>query len=91
MKNNLKFQVSFICIAEKVSSLLGKISVHKYVQLLLLLMLVQFVGIHFASAQLSSKHYLPPLKRTNNWLGAQPIPDGQAIYLSTPEVLLLLR
>jgi hypothetical protein len=83
VKNNLHFQVPFICIAEKVSSLLGKISVHKYVQLLLLLMLVQFVGIHFASAQLSSKHYLPPLKRTNNW---QTIPDGQAIYLSTPEV-----
>ena len=81
MKNNLKFQVPFICIVEKVSSLLGKISVHKYVQLLLLLMLVQFVGIHFASAQLSNKHYLPPLKRSN---GFQTI-DGQAIYLSTPE------
>ena len=79
MKNNLKFQVSFICIAEKVSSLLGKISVHKYVQLLLLLILVQFVGIHFASAQLSSKHYLPPLKQ------AQSVVQGQVIYLSTPE------
>lgn len=85
MKKSLKFQVPFICIAEKVSSLLGKISVHKYVQLLLLLILVQFVGIHLASAQLSSKHYLPPLKRANNWLGAQTFPDGQAIYLSTPE------
>ena len=79
MKNNLKFQVPFICIAEKVRSLLGKISVHKYVQLLLLLMLFQFVGIHFASAQLSSKHYLPPLKQTTN------VVQGQAIYLSTPE------
>ena len=79
MKNNLHFQVPFICIAEKVSSLLGKISVHKYVQLLLLLMLVQFVGIHFASAQLSSKHYLPPLKQ------AQSVVQGQVIYLSTPE------
>ena len=82
MNNNLHFPLPFICIAEKVSSLLGKIRVHKYVQLLLLLILVQFVGIHFASAQLSSKHYLPPLKRTNNW---QTIPDGQVIYLSTPE------
>lgn len=79
MKNNLKFQVPFICIAEKVSSLLGKISVYKYVQLLILLMLVQFVGIHFASAQLSSRHYLPPLKQTTN------VVQGQAIYLSTPE------
>lgn len=81
MKKSLKFPVPFICIAEKVNSLLGKISVHKYVQLLLLLILVQFVGIHFASAQLSSRHYLPPLKRSN---GFQTI-DGQAIYLSTPE------
>jgi uncharacterized repeat protein (TIGR01451 family) len=81
VNNNLHFPVPFICIAEKVSSLFGKISVHKYVQLSLLLMLFQFVGIHIASAQLSSRHYLPPLKRSN---GFQTI-DGQAIYLSTPE------
>jgi hypothetical protein len=73
----------FICIAEKVSSLLDKISVHKYANLLLLLILVQFVGIHLASAQLSSRHFLPPLKRSN---GFQTI-DGQAIYLSTPEAI----
>lgn len=79
MKKSLKFPVPFICIAEKVNSLLGRISVHKCVQLLLLLMLVQFVGIHFASAQLSSKHYLPPLKQ------AQSVVVGQVIYLSTPE------
>ncbi len=83
MKKSLKFPVPFICFAKKVSYLLDKISTYKYAHLLLLLILVQFVGIHFVSAQLSSKHYLPPLKRTNNW---QTIPDGQAIYLSTPEV-----
>ena len=44
---------------------------------------LQLLGAQFAMAQLSSKHYLPPLKRSNNW---QTIPDGQAIYLSTPEV-----
>jgi uncharacterized repeat protein (TIGR01451 family) len=49
--------------------------------LLLFFILVQFVGIHLASAQLSSRHYLPPLKRSN---GFQTV-DGQAIYLSTPE------
>ncbi len=79
MKKSLKFPVPFICIAEKVSSLLDKINVHKYVQLLLLLILVQFVGIQLASAQLSSKHYLPPLKQ------AQNVVQGQVIYLSTPE------
>jgi len=47
--------------------------------LLLLLILVQFVGIHLASAQLSSKHYLPPLKQALN------VVVGQVIYLSTPE------
>jgi uncharacterized repeat protein (TIGR01451 family) len=81
VNNNLHFPLPFICIAEKVSSLFGKISVHKYVQLSLLLMLFQFVGIHIASAQLSSRHYLPPLKRANNW---QSI-SGQTIFLSTPE------
>lgn len=81
MNNNLHFPLPFICIAEKVSSLFGKISVHKYVQLSLLLMLFQFVGIHIASAQLSSKHYLPPLKRS----GSSSEFAGQAFYLSTPE------
>jgi hypothetical protein len=41
----------------------------------------QLLGAQFAMAQLSSRHYLPPLKRSN---GFQTV-DGQAIYLSTPE------
>lgn len=81
MKNNLNFQVPFICILEKVRNLLGKISVYKYVQLLLILILVQFVGIQFASAQLSSKHYLPPLKKS----GSSAEFGAQSFYLSTPE------
>jgi uncharacterized repeat protein (TIGR01451 family) len=54
-------------------------------KLLVLLLLLQACGIHFASAQLSSKHYLPPLKRSNAWLETQKFENGQGIYLSTPE------
>jgi len=79
MKNLLNCQMPFICFAKKVSSLLDKISSYKYAHHLLLLILVQFVGIQLATAQLSSKHYLPPLKQTSN------VVQGQAIYLSTPE------
>jgi uncharacterized repeat protein (TIGR01451 family) len=50
-------------------------------KLLVLLLLLQACGIHFASAQLSSKHYLPPLKKS----GSSPEFAGQAFYLSTPE------
>lgn len=50
-------------------------------KLLVLFLLLQACGIHFASAQLSSKHYLPPLKRSGNSLEFA----GQAFYLSTPE------
>ena len=50
-------------------------------KLLVLFLLLQAWGIHFASAQLSSKHYLPPLKRSGNSLEFA----GQAFYLSTPQ------
>jgi uncharacterized repeat protein (TIGR01451 family) len=53
----------------------------QYVKTLLLFFALQLLGTQFAIAQLSSRHYLPPLKRANNW---QSI-SGQAIYLSTPE------
>jgi hypothetical protein len=50
-------------------------------KLLVLLLLLQACGIHFASAQLSSKHYLPPLKKS----GSSAEFGAQAFYLSTPE------
>jgi hypothetical protein len=81
VKKSLKSQMPFICFAKKVSYLLDKISTYKYAHHLLLLILVQFVGIQFASAQLSSKHYLPPLKRS----GSAVEFAGQAFYLSTSE------
>ena len=56
-----------------------------YLKILFLLLFFQLLGTQFATAQLSSRHYLPPLKRANNWLVSQTFPDGQAIYLSTPE------
>ena len=52
----------------------------KFIKHLLLLLLV--IGTQTLFAQLSSRHYLPPLKRVNSW---QNLPNGQAIYLSTPE------
>ncbi len=46
------------------------------------LFLLIVLGTQPLLAQLSSRHYLPPLKRAINW---QTLPSGQAIYLSTPE------
>jgi uncharacterized repeat protein (TIGR01451 family) len=51
----------------------------QYVKTLFLFLALQLLGTQFAIAQLSSKHYLPPLKQTSN------VVQGQAIYLSTPE------
>lgn len=50
-------------------------------KLLILFLFVQAFGIHQANAQLSSKHYLPPLKKS----GSSAEFAGQAFYLSTPE------
>jgi len=44
-------------------------------------LVLQLLGAQFAMAQLSSKHYLPPLKRS----GSSSEFAGQAFYLSTPE------
>jgi hypothetical protein len=53
----------------------------KSYKILFIFFFLQFLGAHFAMAQLSSKHYLPPLKRS----GGSSEFAGQAFYLSTPE------
>ncbi|WP_345890714.1 DUF11 domain-containing protein [Croceivirga thetidis] len=47
----------------------------------LLWFLVLFLGLHYANAQLSDLHYLPPLRQGQNNGAIQQ----QSVYLSTPE------
>ena len=54
-------------------------SKYKFLKSILLILLLNTIGAQDVMAQLSSRHYLPPLKQTSN------VVQGQAIYLSTPE------
>lgn len=53
-------------------------------KLLVLRLLLKSSGIHFASAQLSSKYYLPPLIKS----GSSAEFEAHAFYLSTTETSL---
>ena len=48
-------------------------------QIILSIFFLQCINIHDSHAQLSSKHYLPPLKQATSTI------QGQVIYLTTPE------
>lgn len=51
----------------------------KILKTIVLILFLQCIGSQMAIAQLSSVHYLPPLKQTSS------VVQGQLIYLSTPE------
>jgi uncharacterized protein (TIGR02145 family) len=75
MKKNNQY-MTFIL---NVRNTLTTMSKYKLLKSILLILLLNTIGAQDVMAQLSSKHYLPPLKQTSN------VVQGQAIYLSTPE------
>jgi hypothetical protein len=77
----MKKKIQYMTFILNVSNTLTTMSKYNFLKSILLILLLNTLGAHDVMAQLSSKHYLPPLKKS----GSSAEFAGQAYYLSTPE------
>jgi uncharacterized protein (TIGR02145 family) len=77
----MKKKIQYMTFILNVKNTLTTMSKYKFLKSILLILLLNTIGAQDVMAQLSSKHYLPPLKKSSSTgeFGAQ------AFYLSTPE------
>lgn len=77
----MKKQIQYMAFILNEGSIRTTMSKYKFLKSILFILLLNTLGAQDVMAQLSSKHYLPPLKKS----GSSAEFAAQAFYLSTPE------
>lgn len=77
----MKKQIQYMAFILNLGNIRTTMSKYKFLKSILLILLLNTLGAQDVMAQLSSKHYLPPLKKS----GSSAEFAAQAFYLSTPE------